>query len=108
MRLNTPLLNFYVCSCRKSQERLAFTEVAALVDQYPIGQTGVDRGTAARQGVPDDYGADMWAKRAAEMRVDSLTVRKMGMESMEMMSIEIGSLRPALLIRETRKRVVSM
>ena len=62
MRLYTRALNFYVCSCSKGDERLAFAEVAALSDQYPIGRTGVDRGPTAKKGVLYGLGAEIGEK----------------------------------------------
>ena len=62
MRFYSRALNFYVCSCSKADERLDFAEVAALVDQYPIRQSGVDRGPTANQGVPDALGAGIGEK----------------------------------------------
>ena len=59
LRFYSRTLNFYVWSCSKGDEWLAFPEVAALVDQYPIGRTGVDRCLTAKQGVPDFLGANI-------------------------------------------------
>ena len=61
-RFYSRALNFYICSCSKGDERLVFAEVAALVDQYPIGQSGVDRGPTAKQSVPDALGANIGEK----------------------------------------------
>ena len=58
----TRALNSYLFSCSNRDERIAFVEVAALVDQYPIGQTGVDRGPTAKQSVQDSLGADITVK----------------------------------------------
>ena len=66
MGLSTRALDFYVCSCSKRDERLAVGEVAALVDQYPIEQTGVDRGPKAKQSVPNDLSTDIGEKAGRE------------------------------------------